>query len=265
MPRFKSIISRIVFLHVVAVVITSILMSLALSWLLSYATDNIHHKAMQEQAVAVGELLAQAMDVDLDRVGGDLAGMSEDVILDLLLGDHAALAAHQQFEHRGLACRQHLWLVVDRGLAVLRVEGEVGDLQARAEQLARAAQLRFEPRDQFLQRERLHQIVVGAAAQALHTIVQAAPRGQHQHGRRVLAMAQLAQDREAVSVGQTEIENDGRIGRGHQHGARFGRGRKQIDLVASRPQALGEQLGQQRIVFDNQQTHRVAIQWCGAD
>ena len=57
MPRFQSIISRIVFLHVVAVVITSILMSLALSWLLSYATDNIHNKAMQEQAVAVGDYL----------------------------------------------------------------------------------------------------------------------------------------------------------------------------------------------------------------
>jgi signal transduction histidine kinase len=57
-PRFESIISRIVILHIVAVVITSVLMSVALSWLLSYATDNIHNKAMQEQAVAVGEHLS---------------------------------------------------------------------------------------------------------------------------------------------------------------------------------------------------------------
>jgi signal transduction histidine kinase len=55
--RFKSIISRIVILHIVAVVITSIFMSLALSWLLNYATNNIHDKAMQEQAVSVGEHL----------------------------------------------------------------------------------------------------------------------------------------------------------------------------------------------------------------
>jgi signal transduction histidine kinase len=67
-PRFKSIISRIVFLHVVAVVITSILMSLALSWLLSYATDTIHHKAMQEQAVAVGEHLSLASDGKLELI-----------------------------------------------------------------------------------------------------------------------------------------------------------------------------------------------------
>jgi signal transduction histidine kinase len=64
--RFKSIISRIVILHVVAVVITSIFMSLALSWLLNYATNNIHNKAMQEQAVAVGEHLTARPDGSLE-------------------------------------------------------------------------------------------------------------------------------------------------------------------------------------------------------
>jgi signal transduction histidine kinase len=74
LPRFQSIISRIVFLHVVAVVITSILMSLALSWLLSYATDNIHNKSMQEQAAAVGDHLTLSdgkleLDLPLDLLG----------------------------------------------------------------------------------------------------------------------------------------------------------------------------------------------------
>lgn len=61
MIRFKSIISRIVILHVIAVVITSIFMSLALSWLLNLATNNIHNKAMREQAISLGNhLVAQA-------------------------------------------------------------------------------------------------------------------------------------------------------------------------------------------------------------
>jgi signal transduction histidine kinase len=73
--RFKSIISRIVILHVVAVVITSIFMSLALSWLLNYATNNIHNEAMQEQAVSVGEHLSAnsdgtlELDLPLDMLG----------------------------------------------------------------------------------------------------------------------------------------------------------------------------------------------------
>ena len=62
MLRFPSIISRIVFLHIVVVAITSILMSLALSWLLSYATDNIHNKAMKDQAISVGDHLSATPD-----------------------------------------------------------------------------------------------------------------------------------------------------------------------------------------------------------
>ena len=58
MIRFKSILSRIVILHVIAVAITSVLMSLALSWLLSLATNNIHNEAMQEQAMSLAAHLA---------------------------------------------------------------------------------------------------------------------------------------------------------------------------------------------------------------
>jgi signal transduction histidine kinase len=74
-PRFTSILSRVVFMHVVAIVIASILMSLALSWLLSYATDNIHNKSMQEQAASVGKYLSVSpngrleLDLPPDLVG----------------------------------------------------------------------------------------------------------------------------------------------------------------------------------------------------
>ena len=76
MPRFQSIISRIVFLHVVAVAITSILMSIGLSWLLSYSTNNIHNKAMQEQANAVAEHLSVGPDGRLQlNLPSDLLGL----------------------------------------------------------------------------------------------------------------------------------------------------------------------------------------------
>ena len=76
MPRFQSILSRIVILHIVAVVITSILMSAGLSWLLSYATNNIHNKAMQEQANAVAEHLSVGPDGHLQlNLPSDLLGL----------------------------------------------------------------------------------------------------------------------------------------------------------------------------------------------
>jgi len=74
--RFKSILSRIVVLHVVAVVITLVFMSLALSWLLNHATNNIHNEAMQEQAISVGEHLAVNADGRLElKLPQDLLGL----------------------------------------------------------------------------------------------------------------------------------------------------------------------------------------------
>ena len=65
MIRFKSIISRIVILHVIAVAITSILMSVALSWLLNLATTNIHNDSMEEQAASVSHHLVPQADGSL--------------------------------------------------------------------------------------------------------------------------------------------------------------------------------------------------------
>jgi signal transduction histidine kinase len=56
--RFKSIISRIVILHVIAVAITSILMYVAMLWLLSIATNNVHNMAMEQQAESVANNLS---------------------------------------------------------------------------------------------------------------------------------------------------------------------------------------------------------------
>ena len=68
MIRFDSIISRIVILHVIAVAITSILMSVALSWLLSMATNNIHNDAMEEQAISLAAHLVLEPDGRLSLV-----------------------------------------------------------------------------------------------------------------------------------------------------------------------------------------------------
>src|SRR5579871_6656769 len=171
---------------------------------LLFLGDQVAHTAYGvnlDLGTTLRELLAKTVHVDLDRVRSDFAGMPEDVVLDLLLGDDAPLAPHQQFEHGGFARRKHLRLIVDRGLPVARIEFEVGDAQRIAEQMARPAQLRFQPRDQFLQRERLDEIVVGAATQALNAVIEAAAGGQDQHWDGVVAVANLAQQLEPIAVG----------------------------------------------------------------
>ena len=76
MIRFKSIISRIVILHVIVVAITSVLMSLALSWLLNLATDNMHDESMRKQAEAVAQHLVVQADGSLSLdLPPDLQGL----------------------------------------------------------------------------------------------------------------------------------------------------------------------------------------------
>jgi signal transduction histidine kinase len=57
MTRFRSIITRIVALHVVAIGITSILMPLALYWLLDQAANNLHRDQLRSQAFTVSSFL----------------------------------------------------------------------------------------------------------------------------------------------------------------------------------------------------------------
>src|SRR4029079_17508870 len=109
------------------------------------AADGVDH----DPGALLSELLAQPRDVDLDRVGGDVALEPEDVVLDVLLRHHPALPPQQDLEHRGLARRDELRLVVDENLAALGVVDEIGKAQRAAEQLARAAQDRLQPGHQL--------------------------------------------------------------------------------------------------------------------
>jgi signal transduction histidine kinase len=60
--RFRSIITRIVALHVVAIAVTSILMPLALYWLLDQAANNLHRDALRSQAFTIGSFLRPQPD-----------------------------------------------------------------------------------------------------------------------------------------------------------------------------------------------------------
>ena len=60
--RFRSLLSRIVLLHIVAVAIAAVFLPLVLFWLLTSEIDHLHRESMQEQADALGDRLVQAAD-----------------------------------------------------------------------------------------------------------------------------------------------------------------------------------------------------------
>ena len=60
--RFRSIISRIVALHIVAIGVTSLLMPLALYWLLDQAANNLHRDALRVHAASIASFLRPQPD-----------------------------------------------------------------------------------------------------------------------------------------------------------------------------------------------------------
>ncbi len=62
MTRFRSIITRIVVLHVVAIGITSILMPLALYWLLDEAANKLHRDQLRAEAVTIASYVKPLPD-----------------------------------------------------------------------------------------------------------------------------------------------------------------------------------------------------------
>ena len=62
MIRFRSIISRIVALHVVAIAVTSVLMPLALYYLLNEAANGLHRDALRGQAFTIASFLRPQPD-----------------------------------------------------------------------------------------------------------------------------------------------------------------------------------------------------------
>src|SRR2546429_8438114 len=62
MISFKSIFSRIIFLHVIALVITAIVMPVVLYWFFKWAANDLHDQAMRDQADLVAHYLVLRPD-----------------------------------------------------------------------------------------------------------------------------------------------------------------------------------------------------------
>ena len=62
MISFRSIFSRIIFLHVIALVITAIFMPLVLYYFFKWAANDLHDQAMREQAELVAHYLVLRPD-----------------------------------------------------------------------------------------------------------------------------------------------------------------------------------------------------------
>ena len=157
------------------------------------------------------DLLAQAVDMGLQRMGGDAGVVAPDLAQQRVAPDHPRARAVEIFQDRRFLLGQADLLLaglieqhLGRGPEGVGPDGEDGILA-----LLMLAQLGAQPRQQHAHAEGLGDVVIGAGIEAEDGIGIGIGGGQHDDGGRDPGAAQQAADLAAVHVGQADIEEHG--------------------------------------------------------
>jgi hypothetical protein len=122
----------------------------------------------------------------------------------------------------------------------------------RTGQRIRAAQPDPDPGQQLGQRERLGQVVLRSALQAVHLGRHVGQAGQHEHGL-VGARGQHAlQDGLTRHIGHDQIQDDQVVVAGQGAAQRLGTGRREVGQVACRVQRAADERADARLVVGDQ-------------
>ena len=119
---------------------------------------------------------------------------------------------------------------------------------------AAAPQQGLDAGQQFRERKRLDQVVVGTVAQTTHAILDLVARREHQH-RHVPGLAQRGQDAETVHAGQHHIQQDQVVLAFDRQVTAIDAVMGHIDHIATLAQALLQVARQLGVVFDDEYAH----------
>ncbi len=138
-----------------------------------------------------------------------------------LFEDHHAAAeaaggAHEEFEEAIFAGGQLDGGAAAEGLAGGGVKTEIGDAQDGGAVVGAAPGEGADAGEQLLQLEGFGQIIVGAGVEALDAFVDFAAGGEEQDGSELAAVAQLAEDAEAIAAGEHDVEDQAVKGGGRK-------------------------------------------------
>ena len=156
-------------------------------------------------------LLAELADEDVDGPVAMRRAASPDALEQLVTGEHAALLTGERVQEPELRRCQLGALPVDVRLDVVGVEAKLLDqdrVAAPGLGLADAApRCRAHARRELLHREGLHQVVVGADLERVHSVVLGATRGDDDDRRADPLVARLLDHAPAVDAGKHEVED----------------------------------------------------------
>jgi hypothetical protein len=202
--------------------------------------------------IAVG---TESVNVDFDGIAANVFLPAVKLCLELRTRAHPARPLHQSAQHGELAARQLQGFSVQGDLHRAGIEHDILPHQSGCRAAGGPAVERAKPGCDFIEVERLAEIVVGALIKAGDAVLNGIARGQQQNRRRVLAAAHVAQHIDSRSVGKHPVEHDGvEICRRQRRIGILATGNT-IGCHAVQGQARRQPVQQDRIVLDHQNAH----------
>ena len=172
----------------------------------------------------------------------------------------AAVVVHHVGEQPVLVRGELDQLAVDRDARSFRIEPQRPALEFRLGMAGRAAQLRPDAGQQLLHVEGLRHVVVGARVHAGDLVAPAVARGQDDDVELLLRPPPLLQDRDAIHLGQAEIEDHHVVGLGVAEEVAVLAVAGAVDGIAGLAQRVAELTVEVWVIFDDENAH-VGLRW----
>src|SRR5207253_411620 len=128
------------------------------------------YRVQQLQLPAGVDFFPQVVDVDVNDVGRGIEIIIPHVLSEPGSGEHTARVAHKIVEEGELSGRQLDGCTTTGHRTSSRVQSEIGDLQHGRLDRGTPSEQSADTRDQFLERERLGKVIVGAGIEAQHLV-----------------------------------------------------------------------------------------------
>ena len=170
------------------------------------------HRLEPYAAARPVQLAPQPAGVHVDDVGERVELVVPGVVEDPVATQDLVRVQQEEAQQAELLGAQRQWLATVPDHPRRRVEGQRSERQDRRQGATRPAQESADARQQFLEGERLDEVVVGAAVQAGDLVGRRIPRRQHQHRQREALLAELPAESEPVDAGQHDVEDQQVVG-----------------------------------------------------
>lgn len=209
--------------------------------------------------IVVGrEFAAEALDVNIDEIRAGIEVVVPDVFADLGAGKRLAGRAQEVGEQGELARGEPDQSAGAERLARDEIYGEFAMLEEGEGGAGGAAGDGVEARHEFIDVEGFNEVIVGAEVEAFEALVERAAGGDEHDGDGETALAELAQNAEAVAAGDHDIEDEGVVGAGGGEGEGIVAVIAEIDGDRLRFETFAHEVRELLVVFEHQDFHAPA-------